>query len=405
MITLRVIASWLFFFFLTFGVSLIVAQTSPETEWPGAVPPVPILVTGTINEAELVTLPGNTRPEANAKNDRGALSDSFPLEHMMLLLRRSPVQERALAGLIDRLHDPQSPHFHHWLTAQELGERYGLAGQDINTITRWLKSHGFSVNTVYPNRFVIDFSGTAGQARQAFHTELHRLNVGGKEHIANMTDPQIPAALAPAVVGVVSLNDFMPQPMYDSQANLTTGNCSAPTTFTCYYVVPADLATIYNLNPLFQGGVSGQGQTIVLVEDSDVYSPANWTTFRNVLGLSGYSGGSFTQIHPPPPTSPNNCTDPGANGADGEAILDAEWSSAAAPNAAILMITCADTTTTFGGFIALQNLLSSGSPPGIISISYGTSETLNGAASNAFINSLYQEAVTAGVSVFVSAGD
>ena len=367
MTTLRLISSWLFFFFLASGAGMIVAQTSPETEWPGAVPPVPILITGTVDETELVTLPGNTRPEANAKNDRGRLGDSFPLEHMMLLLRRSPLQEQALTELIDRLHDPQSPYFHHWLTARELGERYGLAGQDINTITRWLKSHGFSVNTVYPNRFVIDFSGTAGQARQAFHTELHRLNVGGKEHIANMTDPRIPAALAPAIVGVVSLSDFMPQPMHEPRNYLTSGGN--------YYVAPADLATIYNLNPLFEAGVSGQGQTIALVEDSDVYSPANWTTFRSVLGLSGYSGGSFTEIHPAPPNGPNNCNDPGPTGDDGEAILDAEWSSAAAPNAAILMISCANTASSFGGFIALQNLLNDGTAPAIISISYGGPET------------------------------
>jgi subtilase family serine protease len=396
MTTLRVIALWLFFFFLASGAGTIIAQTGPGTE-SGTVPPVPILITRTVDETELVTLPGNTRPEANANNDHGQLANSFPLEHMMLLLRRSSVQEQALTELIDRLHDPKSPYFHHWLTAQELGQRYGLAREDIHAITRWLKSHGFTVNTVYPNQFVIDFSGTAGQVRQAFHTEIHQLKVGDKEHIANMTDPQIPAALAPAIFGVVSLSDFMPQPMHEPRSDLTSGGN--------YYVAPADLATIYNLNPLFEAGVSGQGQTIVLVEDSDVYSPANWSTFRSVLGLSGYSEGSFTQVHPPPPQGPNNCVDPGANGDDGEAILDAEWSSAAAPNAAILMITCADTNTTFGGFIALQNLLNAGSPPGIISISYGTSETDNGAASNAFINSLYQEAVTAGVSVFVSSGD
>ena len=205
MTTLRGIASCLFFFLLTSGVGTTVAQTNPETEWPGATPLIPILVTRTVNESELVTLPGNTRPEANATNDQGRLADNFPLEHMILLLRRSRVQEQALTGLIDRLHDPTSPYFHHWLTAQQLGERFGLAQSDLHTVTRWLKSHGFTVNTVYPNQSVIDFSGSAGQVHQAFHTEIHRLKVGDKEHIANMTDPQIPAALAPAVVGVVSL--------------------------------------------------------------------------------------------------------------------------------------------------------------------------------------------------------
>ena len=395
--TLRGIASCLFFFLLTSGVGTTVAQTNPETEWPGATPPIPILITRTVNESDLVTLPGNTRPEVNAKNDRGRLADGFPLEHMILLLRRSRVQEKALTGLIDRLHDPTSPYFHHWLTAEQLGERYGLAQNDIHSITRWLKSHGFSINTVYPNQFVIDFSGTAGQVRQAFHTEIHRLNVGGKEHIANMTDPRIPAALAPAIVGVVSLSDFMPQPMHEPRNYLTSGGN--------YYVAPADLATIYNLNPLFEAGVSGQGQTIALVEDSDVYNPADWSTFRSVLGLAVYSGGSFSEIHPAPPNGPNNCNDPGPTGDDGEAILDAEWSSAAAPNAAILMISCANTASSFGGFIALQNLLNDGTAPAIISISYGGPETEEGAAGNAFVESLYQQAVTAGISLFVSSGD
>ena len=52
---------------------------------------------------------------------------------------------------------------------------------------------------------LIDFSGTAGQVREAFHTEIHNLDVSGERHIANMSDPQIPAALAPAIVGIVSL--------------------------------------------------------------------------------------------------------------------------------------------------------------------------------------------------------
>jgi hypothetical protein len=400
MTNLRVL-TWTLLFFLTAGAGTMVAQTGSDSDRSAVVTSIPILITERVDEARLVTLAGNTRPEVNANNDRGPLADGFPLPHMMLLLRRSSQQEQALGKLIDRLHDSDSLDFHHWLTAGQLGEAYGLASQDIQTIIGWLRWHGFSVNTVYSNRLVIDFSGTAGQVLRTFHTEIHRLNAGGREHIANINDPQIPAALAPAIVGVVSLSDFMPRPMYEPHSDLTTG-CSG---FTCYDLVPADLATIYNLNPLFNAGVTGTGQTIVLVEDSDVYSSTNWTVFRNEFGLAKYSGGSFTTTHPAPPKGVNNCADPGVNDANGEAILDAEWSSAAAPNAAIHMITCADTATTFGGFIALQNLLNAGSPPAIISISYGESETDSGATTNAFINSLYQQAVTAGVSVFVSSGD
>jgi subtilase family serine protease len=363
-----------------------------------------VLITETINESKLVTLAGNTRPEATAADDRGPVADSFPMEHLWLQLRRSPEQEQALEKYLDELEDPKSPNYHRWLSAKQFGERYGLAEQDLAKITGWLQSHGFTVNLVYPNN-VIDFSGTAGQVREAFHTEIHNLEVNGEKHIANMSDPRIPAALAPAVVGVVSLNNFMPKPMNKPRAAYTFSGCGTIKGADCYAVVPADLATIYNLSPLFAAGYSGQGQTIVVVEDTDVYSTTDWSNFRTTFGLaSAYPSGSLTQVHPAPGTG-GTCTDPGHNGDDAEATIDVEWARAAAPNAAIELASCADTSN-FGGFIALQNLLSeSGTSPAIVSISYGSSESELVALGNSYINGLYQLAVTKGVSVFVSSGD
>ena len=355
------------------------------------------LITQKIDESILVTLRGNTRPEANAQNDRGPVADGYQMEHMFLQLRRSPEQEKALERFINGLHDPKSPNFHQWISAEEFGQRFGHSQEDIAKITHWLESHGFTVHTVYPNS-VIDFSGSASSVREAFHTAIHDLDVEGKHHIANIGDPQIPAALAPAVVGVVSMHDFKPHSMYRPRAQFTLGAGTQA-------VVPGDLATIYNLNPLFAHGISGQGQTVVVVEDTNVYSTGDWNIFRKTFGLAKtFPKGSFKQVHPKPGTG-GNCGNPGVNGDDAEAILDAEWASAAAPNAAIVLASCADTNANFGGFIALQNLLTNGIPPAIVSISYGLPESVLGAAFNAYINALYQLAVTEGVSVFVASGD
>jgi subtilase family serine protease len=362
-----------------------------------------------IDDSHRVTLAGNTRGEANAKNDRGPVSDALPLQHMLLQLRRSPENEHALETYIEQLTDKTSPNFHQWLTAAQMGETYGVSSADISMVTIWLESEGFRVNLVYPNHMVIDFSGTPREVRSAFHTEIHTLDVEGVKHIANMNDPQIPAALASVVEGIVSLHDFLPHPMNKPRAQYTYSTSNGNE----YALVPGDLATIYNLNALFSEGYSGQGQTIVVIEDTDAYNPthaaepADWTTFRSTFGLSNYSAGSFTQENPAPATGPNNCTDPGTNGDDGEAILDAEYSSAAAPSAAIVMASCADTMTTFGGLIAFQNIVNvtTPKPPAIISISYGECEAENGAASNAAYNSAYQTAAGEGVSVFVSSGD
>ena len=391
---------------ISFGVLALLFTGNSASAQVETAPRPRALINQNIDERKLVELRGNTRSEANAANDRGAVADDFRMDHMLLQMRRSPEQEQALQRFIDELQTEGSPNFHQWITAQEFGARFGLAQQDLDTVTRWLGSHGFEVNVVYPNGMVIDFSGTAGQVRHAFKTEIHQLEVKGEKHVANMSDPWVPAALAPVVAGIVSLHDFMPHSMHKMRGTLPNYTFSG-SEGTMYALVPADLATIYNLNPLFAAGYSGQGQTIVVIEDTNVFSTSDWNTFRSTLGLSSYSSASYSTVYPAPPSGTNNCSNPGVVAPnDGEAILDAEWASAAAPSAAIEMATCADSVTTFGGLIAVQNLINASSqPPAIMSISYGQCETQNGASANAAYNSTYQQAVTEGVSVFVAAGD
>lgn len=362
-------------------------------------------VSGQVKGLSQAAAARNVRPEVRMENDRGRVADSLPMQHMLLLLKRSSKQEVALQQFMQEQQTPGSVNFHRWLTPQEFGTRFGLATSDLDAVTAWLRLQGFHVNVVYPSGMVIDFSGTAGHIRRAFQTDIHYLAVKNELHTANVNEPRMPASLASVISGVVSLHDFRPHPMHQlrkPRAEFTIGGLFGDT----YAVVPADLATIYNLNPLFAAGVTGQGQSITLIEDTDVFSANDWNTFRNVLGLSSYSGASFSSVHPPPSSGTNNCDPPGIFAPnDAEAILDAEWASAAAPSAAIQMAACKDTSTTFGGLIALQNLINSGAPPSIVSISYGQCETVNGETANAAYYAAYQQAAAEGVSVFVAAGD
>jgi subtilase family serine protease len=354
-----------------------------------------ILITEKIDEHKLVTLWGNTRPEArNPANDRGPVDDAFPMTHMLLQLRRPAELEQEFETLIEQLTDKTSPNFRQWLMPAEQGQLYGPAQADLDAIEDWLESNGFTVNYIYPNGMVMDVSGTAGQIRDTFHTEIHNLDVRGESHYANMRDPQIPAALAPIIVGFVSMHNFRPQPMNQPRIEYTFSGCGG----TCYALAPADFEVIYNLNPLYRLGLTGTGQTIVVVEDSDTYAN-DVATYRSTF-LSNYSG-TVTTIHP---NGSNACTDPKTNGDDAEADLDAEVASAIAPNASIEVASCADTAT-FGGLLAVENLVTGATPPAIISMSYGECEAVNGATSNAAFNTAFQTGAAAGVSIFVSAGD
>jgi subtilase family serine protease len=357
-----------------------------------------------VNESDLVQLVGNTHPLAAAAFDQGAVADGFPMEHMFVQLRRSPEQEQALQRLNAELQDPHSVNYHKWLTADELGSKFGPKPEEIDAVVSWLRSHGLKVNLVHKSGITIDVSGTAGQVRDAFHTEIHYYNVKGQRHIANAADPKIPAALASVVVGVASLHDFMPKPLLKKPKSGFSFPCTGcPDGFDNteqFDESPADFATIYNVAPLYKASkpITGKGQIVVALEDTDVQS-ADVAKFRKAFGLSSYSG-TFSQIHPG-----TGCADPGKNGAEGEAALDSEWAGALAPNADVKLVSCADTATNFGAFIAAQNLLDTKNPPPIMSLSYLQCEADNGPSGNAFVNALWQQAASEGVSVFVASGD
>src|SRR6266700_1521288 len=167
-----------------------------------------------INESAIVPLKGNTLPVANAQTDVGRVIPNLALTDLVLVLSRNPEQQAAFDEFIASQYDASSANFHHWLEPAEVGERFGPSLQDIATINGWLKSHGLTIAGVSKDRMAIHFGGTAAQVESAFHAEIHNLQVNGERHIANISDPEIPAALVPVVVGVKALHDFHPRPMH-----------------------------------------------------------------------------------------------------------------------------------------------------------------------------------------------
>lgn len=362
----------------------------------------------------------------------GGVDDALKMNHMQLILHRSDLRAAALASLIAAQHDPASAKFHQWLTPEEFGANFGVADADIAAVKAWLTSQGFTVHGVYPNKLQIDFSGTAGQVRQAFHTQENRYIVNHITHIANAGDISVPSALREVVVGVAGLNDFRPQPLHvapqvaqfdrnksnfkiqqtSNSAAGTPGHLAVNFVGGVRGMVPFDVQTIYNTSSLYASGLTGAGITIAVVEDQDM-DPVDWPNFVSQFGLGSY-GGTFTQFQPQLTPSTGNCTDPGGTTPGGESIetvLDSEYSTAMAPGAAIWVATCADSDTTnfFGGvFTAADNLINNSNPagrPNIISASYGFGESLTDAASKTAIDSMWAQADAEGISVFISSGD
>ncbi|MGA2259210.1 MAG: protease pro-enzyme activation domain-containing protein, partial [Thermoguttaceae bacterium] len=362
-----------------------------------AVPPPRLRIVLPIDETRLVRLRGNTHPLARPEFDKGMVDPQLPMERVLLLLRRSPEQEAALEAFMDRQLDPKSSDFHHWLEPVEFGQLYGPSEADIAAVTNWLQNHGFTVDKVYNSRLFIEFSGTAALVQKTFHTEIHRYNVKGEEHIANNSDPSIPEALSPVVAGVVSLNNFFAKPLHrdlgsfrrDSKTgkwkpedeSVVTRPLFTPTGYYEEFelVSPYDFATIYNVLPLWTAGIDGTGQTIAIAGRSDI-SLTDVANFRSAFGLPVNA-----------PTIITNGPDPGVPSADDqiENTLDVEWSGAVAKGATIKFVTTASTDTTDGAAVSALYIIDNKVAP-IMSFSYGNCELAYGTAGNAFNNSMWQ---------------
>ena len=180
------------------------AQTSADAALPR--------ITGQIDETQTVTVPTAKRFAVANAVDQGALPPNQVIEHIQLALSRDAASEKRAEDFVASQYDPSSTAYHKWITADEFRARFGVAQADIDKVAGWLTARGFSINSVRPGGFVVDFTGAADQVSRAFHTELHRFLVNGAPHIANVSEPAIPAALSPVVVGVVALNDVRPKP-------------------------------------------------------------------------------------------------------------------------------------------------------------------------------------------------
>ncbi len=381
---------------------------------------IPARITQAVDENNLVVLKGNVHPLARAEFDQGAVADEQPLNRMLLLLQRSADQESALRQLFDDQQSKSSPNYHAWLTPEQFGKQFGPTDADIQAVMQWLTSRGFTGIKVEPGRTVIEFSGTVGNVRNAFRSEIHRYLVAGVEHMANASDPQIPAALRPAIAGIVSLHDFRKKPMYHlagvlnaSKSIELTGpavpeysfNCvdffthvfgafSGQST-TCHPLGPYDFATIYNVLPLWSATppVDGAGQSIAIVGRTNI-NVEDVNDFRNLFGLPAN-----------PPQVILDGPDPGlVRGDETEADLDVEWSGAVAKGATIKLVVSQSTETTDGVDLSALYIVDHNLAP-VMSESYGQCEFNMGAAGNQFYNNLWQQAAAQGIAVFVSSGD
>jgi uncharacterized protein (TIGR03437 family) len=349
-------------------------------------------ITQAIDNRQRTVLAGNIHPKALAAalagNDQGRVAPSLELPYITVTLAPSASQQADLKKLLVEQQTPGSPNYHHWLTPEQYGQRFGVSDADLGTITQWLQQQGLQVVAVARGRGWIAVRGTAAQVETAFQAEIHNYLVDGETHYANASAPSVPAALGSVVQGIRGLDDFHMKPRVRPSAlakpNYTDGQGNN-------YIAPGDFATIYDVTPLYNAGINGTGQKIAIAGQIEV----NLSDIQQFQSMFNLPANNPQMVLVP------GSRNPGSNPNSGdlaESDLDLEWSDAVAPNASIIFVYSSDVMTSLQYAID-QDLAK------VVSVSYGSCEQETPASEyNAFVE-WGNQANAQGMTWFAASGD
>ena len=224
----------------------------------------PSRISQRVDNARRTVLTGHVHPQARPENDQGRVSPSLPLPYVTLSVAPSDAQAAELEQLLADQQTAGSPDYHRWLTPEQYAQRFGVSEPDMSQIAGWLQAQGLTVVWTARARNSIAVSGTAAQVENAFQIELHQYLVDGETHYANASEPSVPAAFSGVVRSIQGLHDFRLKPAARPMQGQPAGARYTAPKSGAHQITPDDLATIYDIKPVYAAGIDGTGQKIVI---------------------------------------------------------------------------------------------------------------------------------------------
>lgn len=355
-------------------------------------------------------------------------------------------------NLLDQLlHDQYikgSPNYHKWITQDTFNATFSPTSQEVKSVQNFLSAHGLAVISVAENNFYVKVQGTIADIEKSFHVNIHNYQLNGQSYRSNTADPSVSAPSGGQIAAVTGLDDYGFEPAYALAAEpegvafapravtsnpdgtffegqcfrgvqtTTFTNAAAKTSATytgnrygaditnkalghlppCGYN-PTELQTAYGLNALFQSGLDGSGETIVIVDaygSNTIASDAD--VFSQVYGLPRITSENFQIVKAPGLV--NNPKGPARNWTI-ETTLDVEWAHSIAPGAKIALVTSTDR----GSLDEAVNLAVVRHLGNTISNSWSSIEGFGNPAQFDRMERILQQAAVQGIDVNFASGD
>jgi len=308
-----------------------------------------------------------------------------PTERMNLAIQLPLRNQDELTSLLERIYDPTSPDYHHFLTVEQFTERFGPTRHDYQQVVNFAIANGFTVTDKPKNRLLLDINGSVAQIEKAFHVVMTVYQHPTENRTFYSPDREPSLDLAVPVTHIAGLNSFsIPRPKL-KKASVESAVQSHAGSGPSGAYLGGDMRAAY------YGGtaLTGSGQAVGLMEfdgynTSDVTKSYNGVSYsvpiNNVL-LDGASAGS--------------------DGDDGEQVLDIVQPIAMAPGLSQVRVYIAPQTTSIGvGDKDIFNKMATENICKQISVSWGWTP-----ADTSSDDPIFQEFAAQGQNVFVASGD
>ncbi len=397
------------------------------------------------SSAALVRIPGHVLPALSkatvvpAPNSSSAAKEPITLT---IVLRRD--NQAAFQRYLREIYDPHSKNFHHYLTQRQIADRFGPSRASYGAMLAYLCAAGFRLVEGSRNRLTITVSGTRGVVERAFDVRIADYKIGDRNFFANQSDPALPASLAKNTQTVIGLSDLAevqrPKSALILNAPSYYANCyNNPAAGTLWYPSKAqclqdytNAVSSYNaycgqfwglfgalLHAINSGlcvtlpstpaspmvktktkvahstaAVDGTGQKIGLLE-FDSYNTSDVANFLALTSGSSSQIGNLSEVQV-------NGGAPIGSGED-EVLLDIDTVMTIAPGAQVVVYS-APFSGAGSSFQAVLNKMINDNVT-IISNSWAYCEDQTTAANVDSIDTIFQNAAAAGISVFNGAGD
>jgi subtilase family serine protease len=373
-----------------------VRSQAPATQQPDRV------LTGS-NPTAVTLLPGHVPAWASAANDAGPAPDSLPVR-LSFVLTRSPERQAAFTRLLEDQQNPASPSFHKWLSPQQVGSLYGPTQHDLAAFTAWLASQGFTVAETAPSGIFVTVDASAAAAAKALGTSFHSFRVNGESRLSAATEPSIPSQFAPLVGSISGLSQLAIEPMHHAASlpmSARAGSDDDAPRYTNsgsgrHFITPGDFATLFDLKSVYNAGITGSGQKVAIIGRSRVAT----------TDISEFESATNLTANLPNVVIPTDGVDPGTtgNGDQSEATLDVDRVIGTAPAVQADLVVSGSANGYNGIYVAAQWEVQHLLDP-VMNISFGSCELYQGPGGVSLWDTLFAQAASEGISVFVSSAD